>query len=444
MERRLSVLTDAVASSLDERRVPEPPPSTRSESRRDRDRILYSSAFLRLGNVTQVAAPEVGHTFHSRLTHSLKVAQVSAGLVERLKALAVRGELDDRSSRLVGYLDEHAAEAAALAHDLGHPPFGHLAEQVLQTRSQGVASFEGNPQSFRIVTRLSLRSADSPGLNLTRRTLNGMLKYPWARAEEPPSRARKWGAYDPDMDTFTWARRGLPEDERTLEAEVMDWADDVTYAVHDMDDFYRAGLVPLDRLVTDSAERQHLSEHLCNKYGNETGGRLSTAAERLFTEGFVSSIRVPFSGMADERANLRSVSSTLIGRYIDALNLRDSADENTVTLEISDEVFDEVAVLKECTWLYIIDRPSLAVIQHGQEHVIDALYTLYHQAVHNGDTKLLPPAFAQRIPGSEGAALERIVIDLIAGMTEASAAEIYKQQLGIVPGSLLSHIAVLT
>lgn len=151
--------------------------------------------------MTQVAAPETGHTFHSRLTHSLKVAQVARGLAQRLITLRQRGELDNAASALVACLDENATEAAALAHDLGHPPFGHVAERVLQERTKAEAtSFEGNPQSFRIVTRLARRSVDAPGLNLTRRTLNGLLKYPWLRADEPPERVEKWGAYDGDRE----------------------------------------------------------------------------------------------------------------------------------------------------------------------------------------------------------------------------------------------------
>jgi dGTPase len=206
-------------ATLDERRHPELPPTIRTESQRDRDRILYSSAFLRLGYVTQVAAPEVGHTFHSRLIHSLKVAQVARVLAQQFKLQRQRGELDPVSAILVDALDENATEAAALAHDLGHPPFGHLAEKVLQDRSnQGHATFEGNPQSFRIVTRLAVRSVDIPGLNLTRRTLNGILKYPWLHAEEPRKHAEKWGAYDGDKEYFFWAREGMQQETRTLEA----------------------------------------------------------------------------------------------------------------------------------------------------------------------------------------------------------------------------------
>lgn len=439
MDKRLTVPAGDQSASLDARRYEEKPPSTRSEAQRDRDRILYSSALLRLGQVTQVAAPEIGHSFHSRLTHSLKVAQVARGLAQRLKNLADRDELPTGAAALVDCLDEEATEAAALAHDLGHPPFGHLAEQALQRKSQAAASFEGNAQSFRIVTRLALRSIDSAGLNLTRRTLNGLLKYPWLRDDEDPLRATKWGAYGADHDYFAWVREGLPEAERTLEAELMDWADDVTYAVHDMDDFYRAGLVPLERLTSSAEERTAFAEHLVRRHPARAN-EVTAAAERLW-DGFVSSIRTRFAGRAEERINLRSLGSVLIGRYIAAIELRD-ADDGGVILHIGDEVVDEVTALKELTWFYIIQRPSLTIIQRGQRKVIETLYDMYRDAVEDGDSSMFPPAFAERVDGAKtDAAKERVVIDLIAGMTEASAVEIYRQDIGVSTGSLLVRAA---
>lgn len=361
---------------LNERRQPESEPAVRSEAQRDRDRILYSSALLRLGHVTQVAAPEVGHTFHSRLTHSLKVAQVAHGLAHRFKYEAEKGKLEERSSQLVDALDEDATEAAALAHDLGHPPFGHLAEQVLQGRSSK-ASFEGNAQSFRIVTRLSLRNPEIVGLNLTRRTLNGLLKYPWLHAEDPPIRAEKWGAYDADRAYFDWARECVPTpDTRTLEAELMDWADDVTYAVHDMDDFYRAGLIPLERLTVDPLERESFERYLRDRH--DDGERYAEAAGRLFG-ALLSSVRTPFAGLAEERINLRVVGSSLISRYINAPTLKDDGEQ--AIFEIPEPMRDEVTVLKDLTWCYIIERPSLAVIQEGHRRIIDALYEMYSKAL---------------------------------------------------------------
>ena len=174
----------------------------------------------------------------------------------------------------------------------------------MQRCSKGRATFEGNPQSFRIVTRLALRSVDIFGLNLTRRTLNAILKYPHLRAETPPDRAKKWGAYDSDSTTFHWARQGLTDGAQTLEAALMDWADDVTYAVHDVDDFYRAGLVPLDRLTTDPLEMVEFKRFLLDKFP-EDGDRLGGIAEALLQTGDLSSLRRPFVGRLEERIELQ-------------------------------------------------------------------------------------------------------------------------------------------
>ncbi len=455
MVKCLTIPSDEVAATLDERLVEEPPPSIRSEAQRDRDRILYSSAFLRLGQVTQVATPETGFIFHSRLTHSIKVAQVARGLAQRLKRLAKDGELDPGATQLVACLDEDATEACALAHDLGHPPFGHLAEKVLQTQARH-ATFEGNAQSFRIVSRLALRAVNSGdgqapvGLNLTRRTLNGILKYPWLREEEPEEHHKKWGAYpDGDKKAFEWTRRGSVDDERSLEACLMDWADDVTYAVHDMDDFFRARLIPLERLTTPgSLELERFQRHLRERTDDlaeregEDPERYPEAAERFFTEGPLSTINLPFSGRTDERVTLRQLGSHLIGLYISALKLRDAEDGRIVELVIDDAIVDQVKVLKQLTWFYVINRPSLAVIQRGQTQVIETLFGMYRSAVAADEPHLLPPLFAERIEEAKGdASTERVIIDLIAGMTESSAAEIYRQRTGVTQGSVLAQVA---
>jgi dGTPase len=367
-----------------------------------------------------------------------------------MKVMRSKGELDPNASRLVDCLDEDATEAAALAHDLGHPPFGHLAEKVLEESAKD-ASFEGNAQSFRIVTRLSLRSEirDSDGmprggLNLTRRTLNGLLKYPWVRAEEPPGRWKKWGAYtDGDKAAFDWAREGSGEGSKTLEACLMDWADDVTYAVHDMDDFYKARLVPLERLsVSDSSDLRGFKEYL-QGWAEEEGedvGRITHAADVLFTDGILSYVTLPFSGLTDERVQLRQLGSKLIGLYIAAPTLRDSGEE--VEFEIAEEIVDQVKVLKRLTWYYVINRPSLSVIQRGQKEIVERLFAMYKEGIDDGELHLMPPLFAQRIQAAKGdASRERVIIDLIAGMTEAAAAEIHRQRFGVTSGSLLAQVA---
>jgi dGTPase len=398
--------------------------------------VLYSSALLRLGHVTQVASPEAGHIFHSRLTHTLKVAQVARRLAEGLKQDRDAGALDGLSSAVVDALDVDSVEAAALAHDLGHPPFGHLAEAELQRRAKECGSFEGNAQSFRIVTRLAIQNIDTAGLNLTRRTLNGLLKYPWLRHQDSERHSIKWGAYDEDRRYFDWARTGLVEEERTLEAHIMDWADDATYAVHDMDDFYRAGLVPLDRLVRKGEEFAAFLRYVCDK-SPDRSQNLSAAAGRLF-DVLLAGVRSPFRGYADERANLRRTGSRLVTRYLQAVTLESQAD-GAVDFIIDDSREDEVAVLKQLTWFYVIERPALGTVQLGQRTVISKLFDMYRAAaVAPDEQRLFPAAFAEQLEYAEtDAARERIVVDLIAGMTENSALAVYRRSLGIGLPSVL-------
>lgn len=217
--------------------------------------------------MTQVSEPELGLSFHTRLTHSLKVAQVTRRAAEKLLDQAKGGELGPRAARLALTLDPDAAEAAGLGHDLGHPPFGHVAEKALNEKAHLAGGFEGNAQSFRIVTRLAIRSPE-PGLSLTRRTLNGCLKYPWLQVPTDEQKNEKYGAYrNNDEEAFHWVRQGSEQDELSLTAHLMDWADDLTFAVHDLDDFYRAGLVPLDRLAAESGPELGRFAEALNRMG---------------------------------------------------------------------------------------------------------------------------------------------------------------------------------
>jgi len=241
---------------------------------KDRDRVLYSDAFRRLGFVTQVISPYEHVAVHTRLTHVLKVAQIGRRLAERL--LNLKANLVDQG----GGLNADVVEAAALAHDLGHPPFGHVVEEKLndlaekelkKSRIRG-DGFEGNAQSFRLVTRLEGRGAKSTaGLDLTRATLNALLKYPWLNRKNP-KKPKKWGAYKSEVADFAFARDQLGANEwsqkKTLEAEIMDWADDITYAVHDLEDFYRARKIPLHLLrdvVGSEEEIERILAHMFSR-----------------------------------------------------------------------------------------------------------------------------------------------------------------------------------
>jgi dGTPase len=167
-----------------------------------------------------VTASEPGHIFHTRLTHTLKVAQVARALACRFKEQDKRGSLQGTASQLVATMDPDAAQAAAMAHDLGHPPFGHIAEQRLAVKACDAGGFEGNAQSLRIVTRLAVQAEHPPGLNLTRQTLNGMLKYPWGSAAAGPHDG-KWGVYSDDEEVFRWVREDSAVEEPSLVARLI-------------------------------------------------------------------------------------------------------------------------------------------------------------------------------------------------------------------------------
>jgi dGTPase len=415
---------------------------SRSPAQKDRDRVLYTSAFRRLAQVTQVVAADTGHVFHNRLTHSLQVAQVGRRLAERLIALHA-SKLENSTG-----LDPDVVEAACLAHDLGHPPFGHIAEEELnELAGEDIDGFEGNAQSFRIVTRLSQHSPLHRGLDLTRATLAAVLKYPWLKggnADKP----KKWGAYRSEQKDFDFAREIVGgEAARTIEAQLMDWADDITYSVHDVDDFYRAGKIPMHLLADRkySKEREVFFESVRNRHTGE-GGIWSDfeSLQEAFNQVIVGlfPLEGAYRGTWKERAFLRDFSSQLIGNYIGGTSLTiDSGGKTQVHIE--ERLRLEVAMLKELTWTYIIEAPSLLSQQYGQRRVIRKLFEIYWQAA--TETKnlgIFPPYYRDAIEesGNDLNAIRRTVVDLVAGMTEVQALEVHNRLIGVSLGSGLEDL----
>ena len=184
----------------------------RTEFARDRARIIHSYALRRLAAKTQVAVPWATDFPRTRLSHSLECAQAGRELGFQLGA------------------DPDLMEGACLAHDLGHPPFGHNGEEVLNILADSCGGFEGNAQSLRLLIRLEaktvLPSGKSVGLNLTRSSLDAATKYPWPRAVN----ARKFGVYEDDLEIFNWYRSGVAAGKTSMEAQIMDWSDDVAYS----------------------------------------------------------------------------------------------------------------------------------------------------------------------------------------------------------------------
>jgi dGTPase len=415
---------------------------------RDRDRILYSSAFRRLSGVTQVASPTELAPVHNRMSHSLKVAQVGRALgMSLLRQAAADTEICHALAE-IGGIDLNVIEAACLAHDLGHPPFGHVAEETLDDllvrggSASGVADgYNGNAQTFRIVTKLAVRDNEQPGLDLTRATLNAILKYPWAR-ETTGKRHDKWGAYNSELDDFRWARleaHSSNVDNQTLEAALMDWADDITYAVHDVEDFFRAGLIPIDRLAKDTQEQKRLFEWaiMGKKATPDEIDRLQAAFLR--TEFIEPGAPGPYRGRRSDRAWLRGMTSELIGRLVQhSVSLR--IDERGLQLVIEPDLVDEIRMLKLLAWCYVIESPSLVTQRFGQRALITSLFKTYVEAAHSKkDATIFPSLFQDALEITDGdiKQIKRIVADLIASMSEAQVVAIHQRLTGQSLGSAM-------
>jgi dGTPase len=412
---------------------------SRSETRRDRDRIIYSSAFKRLTDVTQVVAANNAHVFHNRLTHSLQVAQVGRSIAERL----LKDPAQRRIADAIGGPDPDAVDAACLAHDLGHPPFGHTAEEELNSLAKEYGlpeGFEGNAQSFRVVNRLAFRSPDYLGLNLTRATLAGILKYPWVRGRSG-NRSRKWGAYQSERKYLTWARRpASPADERkTPEAEIMDWADDITYSVHDVEDFYRAGRIPLHLLSRRGEERER-KKFLDDVFARRRNwpGVWRRYTRRELEQAFLNRIILfdidrPYSGNKEDRSRLRRFAGRSIDDFVRAAELRNPRGRSGPCLEPDPGREKEVAMLKELTWHYVINDPSMASQQEGQRRVIRGLFDCFHDAALRGRLAIFPVFYQELLQNARRRDIARIVVDLIAGMTERQATAMYQRVMGALP-----------
>ena len=300
--------------------VAEPPKRAQAFPRgpfvRDRARVLHSSALRRLAAKTQVVEVGAGDFPRTRLTHSLECAQIGRELGEALGC------------------DPDLVDAACLAHDLGHPPFGHNGEIVLAGLAAGCGGFEGNAQSLRLLTRLEAK-VPGAGLNLARATLDATIKYPWrpaltrcpGRAERRPRRSprpacrgrgpggpQKFGYYADDGEVFAWIRDGAPPGRTCLEAQVMDWADDVAYSVHDLEDGLYVGHITLPGLH-DRSQQEAVTGMTATYYcppGSADVAELGQVLDALLA---LPCWPERFDGGPASLAALKHLTSELIGRF---------------------------------------------------------------------------------------------------------------------------------
>jgi dGTPase len=374
----------------------------RTEFMRDRARVIHSAALRRLAAKTQVAVPWENDFQRTRLSHSLECAQIGRELGESLGA------------------DPDLLETACLSHDMGHPPFGHNGEEALAEVAEPCGGFEGNAQSFRLLTRLEAKTVDingkSLGLNLTRAALDAATKYPWVSAENP----RKFGVYDDDVEIFNWVREGAPTGRKCIEAQIMDWSDDCAYSVHDLEDAIFAGQVTVQNFDNDF---EILYTEMVNSYGSDA--MKDEAAAALSRLQKLSCWPLSFDRSHQSLARLKDTTSQLIGRFVLAAEVQTrkihgngQLTRYSADLEIPRDQKIEVDFLKSVAGHYLINAAASQERYAKQQVIIHELVEMLFEAA----PKELDPIFEEdwKFATTDAQRL-RVVVDQIASLTDPGA-----------------------
>ena len=350
-----------------------------------------------------MVGPRDGDTPRTRLTHSLEVAQISRGIGEGLG------------------LSPDLCEMAGLTHDIGHPPYGHNGEVALNEVAP--CGFEGNAQTLRILARLEpkvLIDGTSFGLNLTRASLDAAVKYPLTRTNADGSVNRKYSAYDEDAGVLAWLREGHADGAPPMEAQVMDFSDDIAYSVHDVEDGIVSGRVSL-RVLWDFVELAALAEKGAAAFGGDADS-LVDAADRLRSLPAIAAA-AEFDYTLSAWAGLKALTSQLVGRYVGAVT-RATREENEGVilgrqhgrLVVPPDVEAEVRLLKTVAVLYVMDQPSHQARQDRQR---DRIYRV-HEYLRAGAPGTLDTMFQAWFNAAEtDLERERVIVDQIASMTES-------------------------
>ena len=380
----------------------------RTEFARDRARIIHSFALRRLAAKTQVAVPWATDFPRTRLSHSLECAQVGRELGAALGA------------------DPDLMEGACLAHDIGHPPFGHNGEEALNQIAASCGGFEGNAQSIRLLIRLEAKTVlpdgKSIGLNLTRTSLDAATKYPWSRVEN----ARKFGVYEDDLEIFNWYRSGVESGKTSMEAQIMDWSDDVAYSVHDLEDSLVSGQIKLDQLSSDLPKLFKVAQQMY--LADITESEMQSALAALQK---LSCWPRYYDGTHRSLARLKDLASQLIGRFAQAAEVatQEKYGDGDLTRYNANLVVPraqrvEVALLKSMAGHYVINA-SDSQVRYGEQQ---RLLTELVEAILESAPNTLESFFLQDWQNAQtDQARLRVVIDQVASLTDPGAVALHKR-----------------
>ena len=408
------LLAEGYTARDQERWAPEPPKTSgRTPFERDRARLVHSSALRRLGAKTQILVAGTDDFARTRLTHTLEVAQIGRQIGTMLGC------------------DPDVVDCACLAHDLGHPPFGHNGERALSSLASDIGGFEGNAQTLRLLTRLEPKvfhpDGRSAGVNLTRAALDAAVKYPWTLAEASAhpkgERTAKFCVYPDDQEVFHWLKQGAPQASTPMECQVMDLADDIAYSVHDVEDAIVVGSFVPERLaeprIIDGVVRAARSW-----YGDRwDADQLVRALETV--RGMLP---LGFDGSRRALATLKNTTSYLIGRFADSVEAatRSRHGQGPLTrysagLVIPARTSYEIVALKGIAVYFVMAPREKEPFHEEQLKIVTDLVEVM-MADSPAPSDALEDVFLEdwRQAGSDGERL-RVAIDQVASLTDGSA-----------------------
>jgi dGTPase len=421
----------------------------RTRFERDHDRLIHAPALRRLQGKTQVVTPGEADFFRTRLTHSLEVAQVARRLAQKVGA------------------SRDLCEASALLHDLGHPPFAHIGEETLSDALDNVAQdwgldpvdevggFNGNAQSFRLAVKSLSHKSGFRGLDLTRAVLDGAIKYPWQRAAHgPPKSEKRWCFFPTEADDAAWVREDVPKARifaKSLEAQIVEWADDVAYSIHDVEDWYRAGFMPLEMVVSSDQTLAELADEVAPRVADVDYSEddAHQCVKDFFRGNAFNGITRGYDGSTEAKEGLRTMRRHLFDEFtdVDLVDPKEPASRHNNDLKISPLAKLHSRILKELLVVYVLEHPRMATYEVGQALVIRELVKTFVEALkfdkraNRLGTKARLGVFPADMRDALNAAADRppellrLVADHIAGMTDGYAIRLHARLTGVGIGS---------
>ena len=370
----------------------EPESATRTCFQRDRDRIIHSAAFRRLQYKTQVFVNHEGDFFRTRLTHSLEVAQIARSVCRYLR------------------LNEEMGEGLALAHDLGHPPFGHAGEDALKETMEPFGGFDHNAQSLRVVTRLEERYAGFDGLNLTWETVEGIVKHngpltgPQSKGKDLPRAITEYPGYQ-DLELSTFAGP---------EAQIASLSDDIAYNNHDVDDGLRAGLLSIDDLSRLELVGPVFAEVEAEYPDLDTSRKIHEAVRRLI-EVMVNDV---IAETGRRIAEFKPADAVAV-RHLDK-----------PLVAFSDQMAEKEKALKSFLFNNMYRHFKVNRMMSKGRRIVGELFELYLN-----EPDCLPTAWQNKCDGPGTALTARHVCDFVAGMTDRFALEEHRRLFDVYAGN---------